>query len=85
MNTPGSANDAVVKRRQLTALAGELARLRAQYDALTNAFKFEEARVLHACIETAENEHRELAAELPPPAQGAAPAPYRVARRRRRR
>jgi hypothetical protein len=49
-----------------------------------NAFKFDEARALHARIETAEREHRALATAAPPQ-QDAATTPYRVARRRRRR
>ena len=84
MNAPNPATANTAKRRQLAAISAKLVELRAQYDVLMNAFKFDEARTLHARIETAEKEHRELAAEVPPQLD-AAPTPYRVAGRRRRR
>ncbi|HEV2189528.1 MAG TPA: hypothetical protein VGR70_20125 [Stellaceae bacterium] len=85
MNAPNPAAANAAKRRQLAAISARLAELRAQYDVLMNAFKFDEARTLHARIETAEKEHRELAAEVPSPPPAASLAPYRVAARRRRR
>jgi hypothetical protein len=72
------------KRREFVAAAARLAELRAQYDMLMNGFKFDEARALQGLIEAAEQEHRHLAAALPPPAPETEPAPYRVAGRRRR-
>jgi hypothetical protein len=78
-----AANDIVAKRARLAELEAALARLRAQYDLLMNAFKFDAARALVAPIEDAEVERARLAAKLPPvpPAQ---PAPFAVTRRRRR-
>lgn len=77
--------DIVAQRRQLNALTAALAELRARYDTLMNAFRFEEARALHARIEAAEEEHRELTRQLPPTPPAEAAGPYRVASRRRRR
>lgn len=84
MNAPQNTTAIIAKRRQFEALTARLAELRAQYDVLMNAFKFDEARALHPRIEAAEREHRALATAAPPQ-QDAATAPYRVARRRRRR
>jgi hypothetical protein len=83
MNAPGNTDSIAAKRCELAALAAKLARLRARYDVLMNAFKFDEARALHSRIETAEREHCEAAAELPRPEPPAAPKPYRVGGRRR--
>jgi len=85
MNAPGNTDSIAAKRRELAALAAKLARLRARYDVLMNAFKFDEARALHSRIETAEREHCEAAAKLPHIEPPAAPKPYRVGGRRRRR
>ena len=72
------------KRTRLAELEARLARLRAQYDLLTNAFKFDEAHALVAPIEAAERERAALVAAVPPvPAPGS--MPFTVARRRRRR
>jgi hypothetical protein len=84
MNAPKDTTAIIAKRRQFEALTARLAELRAQYDVLMNAFKFEEARALHPRIDAAECEHRELIARLPPSPPDAPPAPYSVARRRRR-
>ncbi|HXP03212.1 MAG TPA: hypothetical protein VN808_03760 [Stellaceae bacterium] len=84
MSAPTNTTTIIAKRRQFEALTARLAELRAQYDVLMNAFKFDEARRLHTRIETAEREHRALAAEVPPQLD-AATTPYRVARHRRRR
>lgn len=75
--------DIAAKRVRLAALDVALARLRAQYDLLMNAFKFDEAKALVAGIEAAERERSELAAALPVEAE-LPPVPYTVARRRRR-
>lgn len=85
MSASRDTDNIAAKRRELAATSARLAELRAQYDVLVNSFKFDEARTLHSRIEAAEREHREVAAELPPPEPPAAPAPYRVAGRRRRR
>jgi hypothetical protein len=83
MNAPNDEATAA-KHRRLTALTNRLDSLRTRYDVLMNAFKFDEARALYLRIETAEREHRELAAALPaPPSPVRAPTPYRVAARRR--
>ena len=69
---------------RLVELEAELARLRAHYDLLMNAFKFDAARALVAPIDAAERERAALAESLPPqPAEKS--APYAVVRRRRRR
>jgi hypothetical protein len=69
---------------RLVELEAELARLRAHYDLLMNAFKFDAARTLVASIDAAERERAALAESLPPrPAEKS--APYAVVRRRRRR
>ena len=84
-NAPRNADDDIAaKRARLVELEAALARWRAQYDLLMNAFKFDAARALVAAIEDAERERATLAAQLPsePPVE---PAPYAVARRRRRR
>ena len=81
------ADDIAAKRARLAALQTELARLRDQYDLAMSAFKFDEARELHARIEAAERERLALADGLPPPPP-AKPAPRRrplPLRRRRRR
>lgn len=61
-----SVDDIAAKRARLAAVETELARLRDQYDLATSAFKFDEARELHARIETGESERRTLAEGLPP-------------------
>jgi hypothetical protein len=78
-------DDIAAQRARLSAVEAELIRLRERYDLLMNAFKFDAARALHARIETAERERRELATGLPPSAPAPPPAPYTVARPRRRR
>jgi hypothetical protein len=72
------------KRARLNDLDAALARLRAQYDVLINAFKFDEAKEVSARIETNERERQSLAEGLPPLPAPAQQAPYAVARRRRR-
>jgi hypothetical protein len=84
MNASKDATAISVKRREFDAMTARLAELRAQYDVLMNAFKFDAARALHARIETMEREHRALAAELPQFSVVPPPTPYRVGRRRRR-
>jgi hypothetical protein len=84
VNAPENPDDNPAKRRQLAAVEEKLARLRGQYDLLMNAFKFDAARTLYPRIEAAEHERRELAAVLPRSPADAPPAPYSVARRRRR-
>ena len=78
------ANNIPEKRVRLAAVEAELAGLRAQYDVLMNAFKFDEARALAPRVEAAERERAALVAALPELGDPA-PAPYAVARRRRRR
>jgi hypothetical protein len=73
------------QRGRLAALDDRLARLRARYDVLMNAFKFDAARVVAAEIETAESERKLLAEALPPVPVSAPPTPYTVAHSRRRR
>jgi hypothetical protein len=73
----------VPPRARLAELDKTLAQLRAQYDVLMNAFKFDEARVVAVRIEAHEHERQALAAALPPPAEPAPPTPYAVARRPR--
>ncbi len=81
-----SADDIAAKRARLAAVETELARLRDQYDLATSAFKFDEARELHARIETSESERRTLAEGLPPqPPITAQPAMRRRLPVRRRR
>jgi len=84
MTPARNAADIAVQGQRLAAVTTALAELRARYDVLMNAFKFEEARAVHARIEAAEEEQRELTSKLPAPPD-AAPTPYRVAGRRRRR
>jgi hypothetical protein len=86
MNAPNDDETTAAIRRQLTALTDRLDSLRARYDVLMNAFKFEEARAVQSQIETAEREHSDLAAALPAPVSPSrTPATYRVATRRRQR
>jgi len=73
------------QRTRLVELDEALAWLRARYDVLMNAFKFDEARAVAARIEAHEAERQALAEALPPLAEPAPPMPYTVARRRRRR
>jgi hypothetical protein len=80
MNTGDTAPD----RTRLAELDRAVARLRAQYDVLMNAFKFDEARALAPDIEAAERERAALAAELPPETVPD-PKPYVIVRSRRRR
>ena len=68
---------------RLAELEAELARLRAHYDQLMNAFKFDAARALVAPIDAAERERAALV-ESAPPQPAEEPSPYVVARRRRR-
>jgi hypothetical protein len=84
-----SADDIAAKRTRLAVVETELARLRNQYDLAMSAFKFDEARELHARIETGENERRMLAEGLPPqppvtatPAMRRRPSPLRRRSRR---
>ena len=81
-----SRNGDEVARRQarLVELDSVLALLQGQYEVLTNAFKFDEARTLVTAIEAAEHERAALVAALPPGLVHK-PAPFTVARRRRRR
>jgi hypothetical protein len=72
------------QRARLAELDEALARLRARYDVLMNAFKFDEARAIATLIEAHETERQALAATLPPLPEPAPPTPYAVARRRRR-
>jgi hypothetical protein len=72
------------KRARLGELDAALTRLRAQYDRLMSAFKFDAARSLVAQIEAAEGERAALAESLPPVPAPPPAAPYTVARRRRR-
>jgi hypothetical protein len=71
------------QRVRLAVLDAALARLRAQYDVLINAFKFDEARAVATRIEAYETEPQALAATLPPHPEPAPPTPYAVAHRRR--
>jgi hypothetical protein len=74
--------DIIAKRTRLAEVEAALARLRAQYDILTNAFKFDEARALVGAIEAAERERAALVAALPLP-EPAPAQPFTVDRRRR--
>jgi len=86
MDAADNADAVAAKWRQLATITARLTELHARSDMLISAFKFEAARALYARIEAAEREHRELAAELPPPpASKAPPTPYQVAGRGRRR
>ena len=76
----GAATGALARLAELEA---ELARLRAHYDQLMNAFKFDAARALVAPIDAAERERAALV-ENSPPQPAEKPSPYAVARRRRR-
>jgi len=71
------------RRARLAALETKLAQLRAQYDVLMNAFRFEAARALALRIESKERERQSLQATLPLPPEPAPAQPYAVARRRR--
>jgi hypothetical protein len=73
------------RRARLAALETTLARSRAQYDVLMNAFRFEAARALALRIEADERERQALAATLPPAPEPPPARPYAVARRRGRR
>jgi len=84
VTTSRNTDDAAAKRARLGELDAALTRLRAQYDLLMNAFKFDEARALVAQIEAAERERAALAETLPPISAPTPAAPYTVARRRRR-
>jgi ATPase subunit of ABC transporter with duplicated ATPase domains len=76
--------DIAAKRTRLAEVDAALVRLRAQYDVLMNAFKFDEARALVGSIEATERERVALAAVLPTEPVSV-PTPYVVARRRGRR
>jgi hypothetical protein len=80
-----NAGDTTRNRTRLAELDRAIAHLRAQYDVLMNAFKFDEARALAPTIEAAECERAAVAAELPQVATSEEPRPFTVARRRRRR
>jgi hypothetical protein len=84
VTTSRNTDDAAAKRGRLRELDAALTRLRAQYDLLMSAFKFDEARALVAQIEAAERERASLAETLPPISAPTPAAPYTVARRRRR-
>jgi hypothetical protein len=75
--------DIAAQHARLAALGDALTRLRAQYDVLMNAFKFDEARAVAVRIEAREREQQALAATLPPPPEPTSPMPYTLARRRR--
>jgi hypothetical protein len=75
--------DITAQRARLAELDDALARLRARYDVLMNAFKFDEARAVATRIATHEEERQALAATLPPFPEPTPPTPYAVARRRR--
>jgi hypothetical protein len=64
------ANNIPENRDRLVVIEERLARLRAQYDLLMSAFKFDEAREVFARIEAATGERDGLAKALPvlPPA-----------------
>lgn len=72
------------RRAALAEAEARLAHMRARYDVLMNAFKFDEARALAAAIEGVERERTALAATLPPPAPEQN-KPFTVALPRRRR
>jgi hypothetical protein len=76
------ANNIPEKRARLAAVEERLARLRAQYDLLMSAFKFDEARDLFIRIEAAERERVALAKGLPPPPPAPPPVPVQLIRRR---
>ena len=78
-----SDTDIAAHRARLATLETELSRLRAQYDVLMNAFRFEAARVIALRIESGERERQTLQATLPPMPEPAPAQPYAVARRRR--
>jgi len=78
-----SGADITARRDRLATLETELSRLRAQYDVLMNAFRFEAARALALRIESDERERQALQAMLPLPPEPAPAQPYTVARRRR--
>lgn len=76
--------DNAARRARLTALEATLARSRAHYDMLMNAFRFEAASALALRIEAGERERQLLAAALPAAPEPAPARPYAVAPRRRR-
>ncbi|HZK90526.1 MAG TPA: hypothetical protein VFC56_10300 [Stellaceae bacterium] len=78
-----SIDSIAAQRARLSELESALVNLRAQYDLLMNGFKFDEARVLVPRIAAAEREVAWLVESLPP-LSAAPPAPYTVARPRRR-
>lgn len=84
MSSRDAAKEVSLKRARLAELDATLAQLRAQYDLLMNAFKFDAARAIQPRIEAAERERSALEADLPPPSPELPPAPFAVARRRRR-
>jgi hypothetical protein len=84
VTTSRNTDDVAAKLARLGELDAALTRLRAQYDLLMNAFKFDEARALVAQIEAADGERASLADSLPRASAPTPPAPYTVARRRRR-
>jgi hypothetical protein len=79
-----TTNDITAGRTRLAELDAELKQLRERYDVLMNAFRFEAAKAIHARIEACESERKELAEHLPPLPSEPPPAPFTVARRRRR-
>jgi hypothetical protein len=79
-----TASTTAARRARLAELEAAVGRLRARYDVLMNAFRFEAARALVPRIEAAEREAQALARDLPPLAEPP-PAPFTVARRPRRR
>jgi hypothetical protein len=84
VTAPETEDGIAAKRIRLAELDAALVRLRAQYDQLMNAFKFDAARSVHTRIEAAERERAALAQTLPPEQAEPPPQPYTVARRRRR-
>jgi len=83
VSSSGTDDDVAAGRARLAKLETALARLRAQYDLLMNAFKFDAARALVAPIDAAERERAALAESLPP-LSAEPPTAYAVTRRRRR-
>ena len=58
MITPEDTDTIAARRARLAEIEAALARLRARYDGLMNAYKFEAAKALHGRIEAAEGERR---------------------------
>jgi hypothetical protein len=79
------ADEIDAKRARIAEIDTALAQLRAQYDLLMNAFKFDAARALVVPIEAAERERQALAETLPTLPEPRSPPSYSVARSRRRR